>query len=254
MKFYLGVSNAAWLRRYDVPMFMSRRELMRCRRLPIAAGSWALDSGGFTEVAQYGGWRTTPGQYVDQVRRLAAIGGLAWSAPQDWMVEPAMIDRTGLTVLEHQLRTVANLVELRRMAPDLVFIPVLQGWTGRDYIEHVRMYGEAGVDLRLEPLVGLGSVCRRQASGEIEDIVLSLVGLGLALHGFGCKVAAIEKVGYLLESADSMAWSYRGRRTPRLPGHTHVAVNEAHCPTFAFSWRDRVLAGLEAQQQHLVAL
>lgn len=39
-----------------------------------------------------------------------------------------MLARTGLTVREHQERTIANFLELRRIAPGLPFIPVLQGW------------------------------------------------------------------------------------------------------------------------------
>ena len=45
----------------------------------------------------------------------------------DWMCEPAMLARTGLTVAEHQAGTVANYLELRAAAPELPFIPVLQG-------------------------------------------------------------------------------------------------------------------------------
>ena len=57
------------------------------------------------------------------------IGGLEWAAPMDWMCEPFMLAKTGLTVAEHQARTVANYLELRSLAPELPFVPVLQGWS-----------------------------------------------------------------------------------------------------------------------------
>jgi hypothetical protein len=87
----------------------------------------------------FGEWRTSPSQYVAAVRRYRdQIGNLMWAAPQDWMCEPIVINGgkvgrltfvgTGLSVAEHQRRTVANLLELRQLAPDLPFIPVLQGY------------------------------------------------------------------------------------------------------------------------------
>ena len=44
---------------------------------------------------------------------------LEWAAPMDWMCEPAMLARTGLTVEDHQRRTVANFLELRERGPEL---------------------------------------------------------------------------------------------------------------------------------------
>ncbi len=50
------------------------------------------------------------------------------------MCEPQIVARTGLSVREHQERTVANYLTLRSIAPDLPFIPVLQGWRIADYL------------------------------------------------------------------------------------------------------------------------
>jgi hypothetical protein len=41
------------------------------------------------------------------------------------------------------------------------------------------------VDLATLPLVGVGSVCRRQHSREVEQIIWALAGRGLRLHTFG---------------------------------------------------------------------
>ena len=90
------------------------------RRLPRAATGWALDSGGFTELRLHGGWRTSAVEYVSAVRRYRdEIGNLEWAAPQNWMCEPFMSAKTGLTVREHQVRTVSNDLHLRHLAPDL---------------------------------------------------------------------------------------------------------------------------------------
>jgi len=192
----------------------------------------------------HGAWRTSSASYVDAVRLYAhEIGNLEWAAPQDWMCEPMMLAKTGLTVRQHQERTVANFLELRALAPRLPFIPVLQGWELADYLRCVEMYDCAGVDLRAESLVGLGSVCRRQSTDEIRE---TLSGLGLRLHGFGVKTAGLALYAEHLSSADSMAWSYDARRSAPIAGHTHK--NCANCLPWALAWRERVLARTDEVQ------
>lgn len=250
-RFYLGCPEPAWLERTDVPLFVSDTRLSR-RRLPVALGPWALDSGGFTMLQQHGRWLVDPAEYAARVRRYRdEVGGLVWAAAQDWMCEPAIIHGgesgplrfvgTGLSVLEHQRRTVANLLELRRTAPDLPWVPVVQGYTLAEYLHCIELYADAGVDLRHEPLVALGSVCRRQATGEIRDIVGAVREQGLArLHGFGVKAGGLGAYGDLLASADSQAWSYRARRERiRMPGHRHL--NCASCLPWALTWRAELL-------------
>ena len=244
--FYLGTHEPAWLGRVRVPLFVSHRRLARYRRLPVARCRWALDSGAFTELSANGQWNLTPSAYLAAIRRYQAeIGHLAWAAPQDWLCEPAVVARTGLSVREHQQRTVANLLELRTLAPYLPIIPVVQGWTVDDYLECVRMYARAGVDLTKEQLVGLGSVCRRQATADIAIIVEHLYRLGLRLHGFGVKTDGLQRYGRYLASADSMAWSLRGRYVRgcahQLPPGRRP-VSEANCLSFAREWREQVLS------------
>lgn len=247
--FLLGTHQPGWLGRLDVPLFVSHRTLRTRKRLPRARCRWALDSGGFTELALHGGWRTCPGEYVEAVARYQAeIGRLAWASPQDWMCEPAMLGRTGLTVVGHQARTVDNYCTLRQAAPGLPFIPVLQGWTPDDYLACVQRYTTAGVDLRACPLVGLGSVCRRQASAEIGHIAAELAALGIRLHGFGVKCRGLADYAETLASADSLAWSYAARRRPPLPGCT-AHRNCANCPRYALAWRARLIRTLDGPRQ-----
>lgn len=116
-------------------------------------------------------------------------------------------------------------------------MPVLQGWTLADYWTCVDLYAQAGIRLADYPLVGLGSVCRRQGTGEIETIVRSL-GAVLPIHGFGVKTEGIGRYARWLTSADSMAWSVAGRRAP---GCTTSHRSEANCQHYALAWRERVL-------------
>jgi hypothetical protein len=250
VKFYLGAHHPHWLERAPFPLFVSHRRLAARRRLPRAATGWALDSGGFTELRLHGRWQTSAADYVAAVRRYREeIGGLEWVAPQDWMCEPFMLAKTGLGIAVHQARTVANYLELRDLAPDLPFIPVLQGWGLDDYVRCAEMYARAGVDLTAEPLVGVGSVCRRQATGEIEVIFHTLASLGLRLHGFGVKAGGLARYADCLASADSLAWSFEARRAAPLPGCSHA--NCANCLPYAAAWRERALARLSVMQLHL---
>ena len=238
MNFYLGTHETSWLERLDVPLFISHRRLAPRRRLPVAQCEWALDSGGFTELSLYGEWRTTVTEYVEAVARYQEqIGKLDWAAPMDWMCEPFITEKTGLSVREHQERTVANYLEVRDQGP---FIPVLQGWTLTDYERCIDLYDEAGVDLTSEPIVGVGSVCRRQSTAEIGHIMCALHNAGINVHGFGVKKEGVARYGRYLTSSDSMAWSYAARRTWPLPGCTHKSC--ANCPRFALRWRDQLLA------------
>ncbi|MFE2532606.1 hypothetical protein [Streptomyces sp. NPDC059371] len=248
MKFFLGTHQPQWLGTANVPLFVSYRRLAGRRTLPRAIAPWALDSGGFTELSMHGAWRTPAHTYLAAVRRFRdEIGLMAWAAPMDWMCEPWITGLTGLSVGEHQRRTIDNFLHLRTAAPDLPIIPVLQGWELDDYLTCADAYERAGIDLTAEPVVGLGSVCRRQATGQAAAIVTTLAARGLNLHGFGFKTLGLRSCGYALTSADSLAWSYDARRKPPLPGHSHK--NCANCLPYALQWRTRTLTALPPWHQ-----
>lgn len=244
LRFFLGTHHPAWLRSAPVPLFISDRRLRGYKTLPRAVGPWALDSGGFTELSQHGTWAhgPTPAQYIARVRRYSQeIGQLAWVAPQDYMCEPFILAKTGLTIAEHHRRTVDNYLALRDLAavadlPDGLVKPVVQGWEPDDYRRCADLYEKAGVDLCAAPLVCVGTVCRRQATGTAGRILAGLRAAGITrLHGFGFKVQGLERYADLLASADSLAWSYSARRRPPMPecsGH----INCANCPRYAYQW------------------
>lgn len=244
LKFYLGTHIANWLGKEqlsDVPLFISRRQLFKRKTFPRATMGWALDSGGFTELNKYGEWTLTTTQYAQEVRRFRdEVGNLEWAAAQDWMCEPVVRKKTGKTTQEHQQLTVINFLELRNTHPDLPFVPVLQGWERDDYLRHIDDYARSGIDLANEPLVAIGSVCRRQASDEIASIVKELHNCGLSLHGFGVKLKGIEKAGHALKSSDSLAWSFTARYKDPLPGHEARHKNCANCLDFALLWREKI--------------
>jgi hypothetical protein len=278
---YLGTHERQWLhdKKYarllrGRTLFVSRVRLAeRKSAFPKALHPYCIDSGGFSELQKHGRWTITAAEYVAEIRRyLSELGPelCKWVAPMDYMCEKIVIEGgvasrgvrfhgtrelRGLkpgdpeqdlatAVRIHQRLTVDNLIELRRLAPEIKFIPVVQGNRFEDYVVCEQMYADAGIDLAAEPVVGLGSVCRRQVTEEIKQIVSYFAGKGYRLHGFGVKTLGLESYAGSLVSADSMAWSYTAREEDiQLPGHTHK--NCANCPDWAIRWHDRIV------RQHL---
>jgi hypothetical protein len=251
VRFLLGTHQPGWLTHAGVPLLVSDRRLRVYKTLPRAIASWAQDSGGFTELQTYGQWTTSPREYVTRARRYAAeIGRLDWVAPQDWMCEPIIINGgtlpggqhftgTHLPVAEHQRRTVLNYAQLRDLDPDLPVIPVVQGFHPNDYQRCVDLYWQLiRLDLTTMPLIGVGSVCRRQGTHDSGIILATLHRAGLhRLHGFGFKTLGLAAHGNLLAFADPLAWSTDARHKPPLPGCTsHRSC--ANCLRYALTWRD----------------
>lgn len=240
MRFYLGTHLPHWLALTNVPLFVSHGRLRGRRSLPRALGPWHLDSRGFSELSQHGRWTITPHDYAAAARRyMQEIGNLQWAAIQDWMCEPWIIAKTGLSISEHQTRTIDSWFDLHEIAPDVPWIPIVQGWSARDYQRHVDEWVRRGVDLLKAPIVGVGTVCRRQRTHEGVGIFRLLSWLGLRLHGFGAKISAMRMARRYLSSGDSMAWSYTARREKGcLPGHTHK--NGANCLAYALRWLEKL--------------
>lgn len=199
---------------------------LRGRRKPVNCGEVLIDSGAFTELHRHGGYRHGVDQYAAELHRLHVVGvvKIAAAVAQDYMCEPFMLAKTGLTTSDHQRLTIerfdALVLELERLfggrCPFAV-MPVLQGYAPADYVRHVTMYGD-----RLEGgmWVGVGSICKR--NGAPDQIMTVLEGIhrarpDLRLHGFGVKLTSIAHPGIrdLLTTADSMAWSFAARRQGR---------------------------------------
>lgn len=217
MNFYVGLHQPSDAHRFD-RAFISVNRLRR-RKKPIGAAAWIMDSGAFTEIATHGRYRTDVADYAAEIRRWAYDGsGLIAAVAQDYMCEPFIVAKTGLTVAEHQRLTIERYDALARCDSGGVYImPVLQGYTPADYVSHIRQYGAR---LAHGAYVGVGSVCKRNTDiGQIEAVLMAIKRErpDLRLHGFGLKITALSSslVRELLESADSMAWSFAARRNGR---------------------------------------
>lgn len=191
------------------------------RKKPIPNVRAFIDSGAYTIIHKHGHYPETH-SVENYARRLFTLWNektvsILVAVAQDYMCEPHIRAKTGLSTERHQRLTVdrydALKAELERLfAGPIPFhlMPVLQGQEPEDYVRHIEMYGDR---LTEGMWVGVGSVCKRQ--GNVNAILEVLVAIkrvrpDLRLHGFGVKLTALANkcVRRLLRTADSMAWSY----------------------------------------------
>jgi hypothetical protein len=216
VRFYVGLHQPSDAKHFErACISINRFHGHRTRRKPVGA-RLLIDSGAFTELARNGGYRSSPADYAAQLRRLVdeGVAEIDAAVAQDFMCEPFVLAKTGLTVAEHQRLTIQRYDELLAERLPMPVMPVLQGWEPVDYARHALAYGN-----RLLPggWTGVGSVCRRNSDPVAVYAVLSAIRLvrpDLRLHGFGLKTTALRHRGVLslLYSADSMAWSLHQRK------------------------------------------
>lgn len=287
--FYTTTHRPGWLwdGRVDFPLMVSYRNLRTVRNPRLARVRWCLDSGGFTEISQFGRWTFTVREYVARVAELdRQVGGLDWAASMDWMCEPEVVHGgmagkvravgTGLSVAEHQRLTVEAFVEAQELWPqysdaECPVMPTLQGYEPWEYEQCHVLYEQAGVRLAEYPLVPVGSVCRRSSTKEIRDIVRTIARMDVSTHWFGVKISGIRLAGITEgvivredgdryphgpASLDSAAWSIDARwGEPLGDGGCAHRGRCQNCHRYAAAYRERVLAALrDAYRQQLAGV
>jgi len=170
------------------------------------------DSGGYSFMKGKGEYQTTGAEYLDYVERHRPHR----FALRDYPCERDVLEKHGRTVLEHQKMTVNAHVDLLNEWEDrgLTSEPmaVIQGWDVSEYIRHVDMLREAGA---LTDVVGVGSVCRRNATADILAVLNAVSDClrgSAKMHAFGVKTDVL-KGDYpdSLESVDTHSYDYRAR-------------------------------------------
>jgi len=216
MLFYVGLHHPSDAHHFDLA-FISVN-VIRTRKKAIGAKQWIMDSGAFTEISTHGCYRSSVEEYAAIINRWAHDTALVAAVSQDYMCEPFIIEKTGLSVDEHQRLTIERYDSLVALVDPRVYImPVLQGYVVSDYLRHIEMYGNRLIH---GSYVGVGSICKRNTNiSAIEQILTAIKRKrsDLLLHGFGLKTTALSSwvVQNCLHSADSMAWSFAARREGR---------------------------------------
>lgn len=247
MRFFLGIHQPSDAGHTEAAFVSVNR--LRTRKKPMQIKDWIMDSGAFTEIATYGGYRELAEVYAAQIRRWKHNGNLLAAVAQDFMCEGHMLAKTDATnvalvgmwpvfgpatadtlIAVHQLWTIERYDALTACDTGGVHIlPVLQGYSPESYVAHIHQYGAR---LLHGMWVGVGSVCKRNGDPAAIEAVLAAIKTtrpDLRLHGFGIKQTALgsEFVRNMLHTADSMAWSYAARLQGRNPNDIQEGLRYA---------------------------
>ena len=248
MKFYIGLCDPPHIEKLRVPYMMSVRRLMN-RKSTVWGEDWLMDSAGFTELAMHGKYVIEEDEYIETILRFRPT--LAFC--QDWMCEAPILAKTGLDIETHQHRSLFSYLSMSEKTPRVA--PVLQGQEVEDYMLHAEMHENAKVDMN--QVFGIGSVCRRSTTEAPAEIILSLKNRWpeLKLHAFGLKTVAFKNRDIVnnLWSADSMAWSFWGRRNSPLPCIECIrkTFNCQNCDICAGIWLKRVMEVLRKGEENV---
>jgi hypothetical protein len=228
MIFYLGM-HLPYLAGNFENTFVSVN-VLRKRKSNFPVNNWIMDSGAFTEISTFGAYRTPVEDYAKLIDRWSLCGNMQLAVSQDYMCEPFILQKTGLTVEKHQKLTIERYTKLLKQNTLTTIMPVLQGYEPQEYVNHLKMYGSL---LKENMRVGVGSVCKRNSKPQQIAKVLETIKNerpDLRLHGFGLKTTALldNYVESLLYSADSMAWSYAARREHKNPNGLKEATEFEH--------------------------
>lgn len=229
-EFFIGLHQPSDAYHFDRAFISINR--IRERKSSFHCKRWIMDSAAFTEISTHGAYRHTVAQYATAAKRWENDPGLIAIVSQDYMCEPFILAKTGLTIEQHQTLTIQRYDELMHHQLRPYILPVLQGFYPRDYVVHIRQYGWR---LPENAWVGVGSVCKRNSTPLTVLWVLQAIKAerpDLRLHGFGLKLTALAlpEIRALLATADSMAWSLRGRQ-----------IGRGNDWAFAKDWERRIL-------------
>lgn len=215
MRFFVGLHQPSDAKHFDAAFVSVGR--LRKRKANFQVGDWIMDSQAFRTIDLYGGYPHPVEEYAAQIKRWKSCGNLLAAVTQDYMCEAFMLEKTGLTIPDHQRLTIERYDSLLACDTGVYIMPVLQGYAPEDYVSHIRQYGER---LAHGAWVGVGSVCKR--NGDPRAILDVLIAIkterpDLRLHGFGLKTIALANgtIRRLLHTADSMAWSFAARKAGR---------------------------------------
>lgn len=201
-------------------MWVKKRGMFeRPSRALFRTKSVALDSAGFVAMKVHGGYPWSIHQYCDLVQEpiKGMIEPWSWWSQMDFCCEPEIASNEA-QVKERINATVESLslcIDEAKKRGMRMPMPILQGWRPIDYELCVGLFDQI-LDGNWPPLVGVGSVCRRQLNGPngLIPVINSISRLlpKSKLHLFGVKGLAIAHLGDNVESIDSCAWDFAARK------------------------------------------
>lgn len=215
-KFYLSLAAGSQIktaRTLKYPNILINFMTKTNRPPKYAYESLFIDSGGFYSSMITGGYTKTDEEYLQFIEKNMP----EYFALRDYPCEPQLLKKHNLTIKENIQRTVDNHLTLLDLLPKYQIIseaiPVIQGWVKEDYLDCIDAFNDQGL---ISNYMAIGSVCRRTATNNIREIVVSVrdnIPSWVRLHGFGLKLTSLKDLAIwkALYSVDSGAWDYVAR-------------------------------------------
>ncbi len=219
MIYFIGLHNLGLTFYFE--QFCVSRHILNQRLVPrwlqrgekdAAKKHWILDSGAYTELNKYGQWQITPQEYAKVVN----LWQPSFFITMDYPCTQAVAKKTGFSIKKLQRLSLENSLELKlRYSGKSKLVPVLQGISADHYLFHLESYLKAG--FAGDALYAVGSLSNRQRKVAMVEKILKAIKKmvpAIKLHGLGLKITSLRSpaVSRSLYAADSMAWSFEGRR------------------------------------------
>lgn len=184
---------------------------LRVRPAPVESARLWCDWGGFYLAMKHKGQPLesipiTPRSYCAWLQGMRP----AYAATMDYPCE-AEIAADDAAIRLRQEASTRNAIELMGYVGPWQWVPVLQGRTVEQYVQHARDHQAEGL---VRSYMAIGSLCRRTRVEEIEAIVATLAAElpGTRFHLFGVKLSIFQSPWQLhpaIRSADTGAWNGR---------------------------------------------
>lgn len=192
--------------------------------------SICIDSGGFTAARQWGKYPWSVQQYADFIGDVSRDVALDFCAIMDYACEPSVNREIYRSNKDRIKATIRNETECMRVAPDLPWLPVLQGDNQIERAFDIAIRQRVG--MLPGKYAGVGSVCGRGRAGAVETILFYRDQLpGVKFHCFGMHVQALDNdfVFDAIKSWDSYGWNWgRGATKKEMPWEKHKREGESH--------------------------
>lgn len=230
--------------------FLRGRLIRGCRIMLVASAHWdnerkrfrvtrppadwvssiCIDSGGFTAARRWGRYPWSVQQYADFVAAVSRDVALDFCAIMDYACEPSVNREIYRSNKERIKATIRNESECFRVAPDLPWLPVLQGDTLEERAFDIAIRRRMGM-LPGEH-AGIGSMCGRGRAGAVETILFYRDQLpGVKFHCFGMHIQALDDDFCFdaVRSWDSYGWNWgRGAKNKDRPPEYLKRPGESH--------------------------
>ncbi|MHB8552809.1 MAG: deazapurine DNA modification protein DpdA family protein [Thermoplasmataceae archaeon] len=202
LEFYYG-TTWKWPIPYLPRVMLSAGFARNLKKPYIIDKPWMMDSGIGGMFKEGSRPRLTIEEYSEIIKK--------WNPPIAWTYdfpcEPSIRERFHYDPTQAQIKTNESTTYLRDNFGMENVMSVVQGWSISDYQKNIDLIKEQGL---LTEHLGIGSICRRGRSKEIERIVKTVhnsVPRWVKLHGFGAKTSILQgESKFFLHSVDSSAW------------------------------------------------